>query len=449
MIKFLILTVLIAFFLVRGEWKRQLKSNGRFLWISFYLCFSAFQYSQIILRGAPDYNGGGTLGPDMRISMTIVLLFLMSLLVRPNWGYIKGQKWVLWFVFFIGLSLINPNNSNRIATLGFGLFFISHICLFVYIGSYCTKQDIIRGTFDGLAVLCLFQFPLAISFPLLDISAVTEPFQKGAEELATRRGQRDGAVGVFVHPGILAIFSLISSCFFLSCYLVNYQRRASIFLLVLSTVIVILTYSRTSYIAYVLTLVILYYVFNNAKKPLISFGSFFKVLLPSSLIIVFLVFYSPLSDSFLESNLESMMDGRILFYIMAYEVFSEVPILGTGLNAHRDFILDNIGSFTSLVKHPFFFSNPIHNVHLVVLVEIGIIGFITWLVFLIREVKIAKESLAIGQNQLFSLTYIGVIITMSAYGMSGWAPFSPTILSFIFFFMFFQKHNSKNNSLCL
>src|SRR5690606_34368468 len=123
-------------------------------------------------------------------------------------------------------------------------------------------------------------------FPLLDIKSVTMPFQPAAEMLSTRHGQRDGAVGVFVHPGVLAIFSLISSGFFFSCFLLNFKKYYSLLLLVFSAITVVLTYSRTSYLAYIVTLSILYYFYKRTNKTMFSFSIIFRLLLPAFLLLI-------------------------------------------------------------------------------------------------------------------------------------------------------------------
>jgi len=244
------------------------------------------------------------------------------------------------------------------------------------------ERAINTGIYDGLFVLCALQFPLAVCFPFLGIKSVTVPFQDTGEEGATRNGQRDGAIGIFDHPGALSLFILIASAFFLSCYLNKYHKKSSMLMLVLNTLTLILTYSRTSYLVYVFDLAALYFfIFKNASKPIFSLLNVIRFVLPVTLIIYWVIFYSPLSSNFLDSNIDAMTDARLTFYAIAYEAFQMSPLIGVGINTHRDFLLAHSNLIKALSYDPFFFNNPIHNIHLIVLVETGILGFACWIIF--------------------------------------------------------------------
>ncbi len=437
MLKIIILLLIIGILVVRGLWIMYNNRNVNFLLLSFFLVATAFQYSFIIITGAKNYNGGGTLGPDVRITVAIILLFIVLPYFKSKFDSFKKNKWVNVIYLLCAISFINPYNISYISTLTFVVFFVSHIFLFEFFYSFLNKEQLIKGIYDALFMLCIIQFPLAICFPLLGIHSVTVPFQDDAELLATRHGQRDGAVGTFQHPGFLSFFVLIASCFFLACYLKKYNKLPSLGIIVLNTFTLILTYSRTAYLVYIFDLSAVYFFYKNAAKPILSLLNIIRFILPVSLIILWVIFYSPLSDNFLDSNIDEMADVRLVFFAIALDAFKISPIIGVGLNAHRDFIRHHSSLVTALSYDPFFFNNPIHNVHLVVLVETGLIGFILWIIFLLTSVFKAKNDIANKKNEILSLSHIGVIIAVVAYGMTGWAPFSLTMLPIIFFFTFF------------
>lgn len=437
MLKIIILLLVIAILLFRAVGIMYARKSADFLLISFFIIATAFQYSFVIIPGAKNYNGGGAIGPDIRITVAILLLLILLPFFKRKIYSFKKIRWIVVIFFFIVLSFVNPNNHSPIPSLAFVVFFFSHILLFEFFYSSLSREQVIKGLYDGFLMLCLIQFPLAICFPALGIKSVTIPFQDTAEEASTRHGQRDGAVGIFPHPGVLSLFILIASCFFLACYLKKYNKTSSLLILLLNTVTLILTYSRTAYLVYVFDLAAIYFFYKNANKPILSLLNLIRFVLPVGLALLWLIFYSPLSDNFLDSNIDAMADVRLIFYAIAFDAFKRSPIIGVGINTHRDFLLHHSNLITALSYNPFFFNNPIHNINLIVLVETGIIGLVFWIIFLFTSVFKAKNDIANNKNEIFSLSHIGIIIGIVFYGMTGWAPFSLTILPMFLIFTFF------------
>ena len=440
MLKIVILLLVIAFLVFRALWIMFIHKSADFLLISFFIIATAFQYSFVIIPGAKDHNGGGTLGPDVRVTVALILLILVVLFFRRKEFSFKKNRWVIFTYFFIVLSFINPFNHSPIPTIAFVVFFLSHIFLFEFFYGFLTREQVMKGIYDGFFTLCLIQFPLAICFPLLRMQSVTIPFQDTAEEGALRSGtglERAGAVGIFPHPGILSLFTLIASCFFLACYLKKLNRTTSLLILILNTLTLALTYSRTAYLVFVFDMAAVYFFYKNAAKPILSLLNLIRFVLPVSLALIWVIFYSPLSDTFLDSNIDSMADVRIIFYAIGFDAFQRSPIIGVGINTHRDFLLHNSTLITALSYDPFFFENPIHNIHIIILVELGIIGFVVWIAFLFTSVFKAKKDIANNKNEILSLSHIGIIIGILFYGMTGWAPFSLTILPLFLIFTFF------------
>ena len=448
MLKIVILLLVIAFLVFRALWIMYIKKSADFLLISFFLIATAFQYSFVIIPGAKDHNGGGTLGPDVRITVALILLILVVLFFRKKEFSFKKNRWIIFIYFFIVLSFLNPFNHSPVPTLAFVVFFLSHILLFEFFYGFLTRDQVIKGIYDGLLTLCLIQFPLAICFPLLGMQSVTIPFQDTGEEGALRNGaglERAGAVGIFPHPGVLSLFTLIASCFFLACYLKKHNKTTSLLILFLNTCTLILTYSRTAYLVYLFDMAAVYFFYKNAHKPILSLLNLVRFVLPVGLALIWVIFYSPLSNTFLDSNIDAMADVRLIFYAIAFDASQRSPIIGVGINTHRDFLLHNSTLITSLSYNPFFFQNPIHNIHLIVLVELGVIGLVFWIAFLFTSIFKAKTDIANKNNEILSLSHIGVIIAIIFYGMTGWAPFSLTILPIFLFFTFFTvKYRGAN-----
>lgn len=426
---------------------RSKSASPRYLIVSFFIMAIPFQVAFPIKEFLLNSNSG-TLGATLALllPLAMALLFIRQLRISKTELNVRQNMWMAIVIGLIFISFINPHNYSKIGTLIWVVFIGSHVLLFKMLISSITYAELIRGIFNGLFYLCLVQVVLAICFPLLGISAVTNLFYDGAGEWATRMGTRPGAVGVFTHPGNLALFTVIASVFFAACFFVNYQRKASIYVLALNTITVVLTYSRTSYLVFVISLFFVFFMYRNAEKKLFSMGNVIKFVVPTSLILLWLVFYSPLSAVFLNSDADEMYTARLMHWYMAFETFQTNPIFGVGLNAHLEYFFRSANVLETVdINNEFLIKNPIHNIHLIVLVETGLIGFTVWIVFLVSNITKNKQFVALLKQKKYSpdamimpLSCMGIILAYSIYGLTGWAPFSPGILPFFIFFTFFS-----------
>ena len=133
-----------------------------------------------------------------------------------------------------------------------------------------------------------------------------------------------------------------------------------------------------------------------------------------------------------------MFAARMVHFTMAFYSFKVSPIIGVGLNAHLEYFSRNFSMFKEIPEiDEFFLNNPIHNIHLIILVETGIIGFFLWIALIVSNFRASLASLSNNKNQVLSLTLIGFILTYVIYGSTGWAPFSPSILPIFLFMIFF------------
>ena len=374
--------------------------NGKFLLISFFMISVPFHFAFPIYNPA-FLTPAGTLGTKLYITIPILLLGMVWFFLQfKRTAYqFKSNIWILMILFLAAVSLLNKEAPNKYFTFIFLLFFVSHILLFQLFLKSFSRDEIIKGVYDGFMILGTCQFLLAICFPLLNISLVTKLFHQVGEETATRKGSRPGALGFFVHPGRLALFTIISSAFFQACYLFNYKRKLSIALLVLGLGTVFLSYSRTALLVYIITMAFVYFIYKNANKPLITMGNVFKFVLPTCLALGWLVFLSPLSSSFLKSDSTAQLDNRMIHWRMALQIFSHSPLIGVGINSHLEYFSKHFSLFNSMIiDDEFFWQMPIHNIHLLILVETGLIGLVLWFVFGISTVLSAKKDLANNCN---------------------------------------------------
>lgn len=187
------------------------------------------------------------------------------------------------------------------------------------------------------------------------------------------------------------------------------------------------------------------YIYVNAHKNILSPFNIIKFVLPIGLCLYWLIYLSPFSSTFLKSDSDAQYENRMVHYLMAFDIFEKSPYIGVGLNAHLAYIATQTAiTQLDVTNSQFFVNNPIHSIHLIVLAETGVIGFVLWWLFIFTNFYRAKKQLSFKRNEIMSSTFIGVIITVCIYGISGWAPFSysifPLFLFFIYFFNRFESH---------
>lgn len=436
--KYQILFFIIAFQLIRAFFNKSAK-RPKYLLVSFFIITIPFEFGLSIITEKLS-SASGTLGTTLNVTIPLLLFLLLFPISRyKNKSKFKFSNWSRISLFFIIISLINPYNNTKFATVVFAFFLLSHFLFFFYLSRRLTQREIILGFFDGFAILCVLQVGLAICFPLLGIKEVTTIFHDFAADWATRLDTRVGAVGFFTHPGNLALFTTIASTFFLGCYLKNYKKRMSLIILGFNVITLILTYSRTSYLVFLIALFLVYYIGKNAKNKILTFSNIIKFITPLVGILIYVVFFSPLSDIFLKSDANEMFDARLIHWFMGSQAFLSSPIIGVGLNTHLEYISHHFNMFGKMVIDDFFWQNPIHNIHLIVLVETGLVGFVFWFSFIFDNISKSKKDIANKRNEILSATQIGLLVSVSLYGITGWAPFSSGILPFVLMISFFAS----------
>jgi O-antigen ligase len=435
----LILGLIIALQAARMIFFRFKGKDITHLWVSTYLITIPLTFSKVISVSA-TWTNSGTFGPNILVTFPLLLgaiLFFKSNF--KNLFQINFKGWIFIVTLFAVVSIFNPYNENPGATLVFASIFYANIFFLLTFGSYVNAVQLLKGIFDGFSILTVSQLLLAICFPILNISLVTTLFHPDGALGATREGTRPGAVGLFSHPGRLAMFSLLASSYYLSNYLYNYKKQLSLILLVFSAITVFLTFSRTSYLGFVIVVVLLIFVKRNGHSNLFSFQNLFKIILPSCIAIGYIVFLSPISGLFLKGDSETQVMNRTIHYKIGYEIFQKSPLIGVGLNAHVAYINKHpsiLGPFLYDSKAAFYKTNPIHNIHLIVLAETGIIGFFCWIFFILRNIYLSSLQIRNNRNQILSLAFIGVLVTTTFYGLTGWSPFTMELFPFFLFFVY-------------
>lgn len=387
----------------------------------------------------------------MRIEVYMIILpiFFVLLARRYRWELPKIH-WlaVLFLVIFSATNLLNPANISKIGTL-IGLYNIITYLIFLYILTASTTTDvIIRGVHEGLRYAVILEAITVFLFAI-GIHQVATLFR---EKVSIRSSLRPGAPGTFAHPNPLGIYLTYVYCFFLSCYIMGYQKRKSLIFAIITVLTIIPTYSRSSLMSVVLASIVLISIYTTQHSSIFSIKNIFTRVLPILVAAVAVVLLTPLKNSFIGSNMDEMMVARLLHYYFGLLIFTQNPILGVGLNTHVQYMTANF-SFRSLgeynlVYDTFLFYNPVHNIWIIWLAEFGVIGtllIIGYFVYQFIKVKPTLRSNLIPENKIASMTTIGIICCFLVQGMADPTPLAPQMFQLwgLFFYLSTVSHCKK------
>ena len=411
---------------------------------TFSCCFTRL-YLTIFKAGGED-SPGGTFGPSLAIWPLYILSLYMIWIIatQKQWRIRRPNIWLL--VVFGGYAvytLLNPYNISRAHTL-VEVFYLLSFAVFIYLfANSFTVKNVVNGIFMGLAVTVCLHIFLCILFPVLNVEGAIKWFDS---EAATRSDEREGAVGTFSHPNGLGTYASYYFTFFIACFVTAYKRRESAILAGLSFLIIVFSASRSALAAGIfgMLMIVVFYVYRRYK--LLSPQSILKGIVPLAIIIALLI-TGPLNFLFSDvDNLDEMTTSRLMHYYCGYEIFEDHPLVGVGLNVHLNYLVENgsammfeqIFDMTDIYQpEEFMFSNPIHNIWIILIDELGIIGFLPILVFVFWYIATFKRRTRVSQNRYYNIiniTGLGIICCYLVQGNSDWNPLTPQSLSLALMF---------------
>jgi len=436
----------VLLFLVAREGTRLTRVRVHEILIAIYTLSCCFARLYIpIIKG--DADASGSFGNSLAIwpfyAMSLFLIWIVA--KRKSWRIRRPNLWLfLIFAAYAGYTLANPYNLARRQTL-VEVFYLLSFAIFIYLfaNSFSVKS-VVNGIYMGLAATVILHFVLAICYPVLGMESVVKIFDT---EAATRSEERVGAVGTMGHPNVLGTYVSYYFTFFAACFITAYKRRESAVFAVMAFIVIILSASRSALMASVVALVgiVVFYVYRRYK--LLSLQSILKGIIPLGIFIALLL-TGPLSFLFSDiEDLDEMTTSRLMHYYCGYEIFQDHPLVGVGLNSHLVYLFENssavifeqVFDMTDIWQpEEFMFSNPIHNIWIILIVELGLIGFIPILCFVIWYIATFKRRTRQSRNRYYNILNIaglGVVFCWLIQGNSDWAPLTPQVLSLSLMFL--------------
>lgn len=399
-------------------------------------------------------SAGGPFGPTGCIwpfyVLSLILLWIIA--VDKSWR-LRRPKLVLIFLLsaYAIYTLVNPFGMSRVHTIIEVIYFLS-FAVFIYMFANCfSVKTVVNGIFMGLAMTVVLHFLLAICYPVLNMEGVVKLFDN---EASTRSEERVGAVGTMGHPNVLGTYASYYFTFFVACFLTNYKRRQSAVFGGMGFIVIILSASRSALLAIVVAslAVVVFYVYRRYK--LISLQSILKGIIPLG-ILVALLLTGPLNFLFSDvDNLDEMTTSRLMHYYCGYEIFTDHPLIGVSLNNHLIYLIENSSAVIfeqvfdmSDIWRPedYMFITPIHNIWIILIVELGLIGYLPIMSFVIYYIATFKRRTQKSFNRYYNIiniTGLGIICCQLVQGSSDWAPLTPQVLnlSLMFIVLSLNRH---------
>ena len=458
-----LIVVTLAFaliFLIMREGSRLTRERIYEILIAIYTfscCFSRMYLP--VYTAATDIEGsfGGSLAV---YPFYIVSVFLIWIIARDKqWRMRRPNIWLLFiFLGYAVYTLLNPYDVTRTQT-AIAVIYLLSFAVFMYLFANCfSVKNVVNGIFMGLAVTVALHFFLSLLFPVLGMESAIKLYYS---EAATRADDRAGAVGTMSHPNGLGTYASYYFTFFIGCFVTAYRRRTSAVLAGLSFLVIVFSASRSALAAavFALVMIVLFYVYRRYK--LLSPQSLLKGFVPLAIIITLLL-TGPLNFLFADvDNLDEMTTSRLMHYYCGYEIFEDHPLVGVGLNGHLNYLVEN-GSAMMFEQifdaadifqpEEFMFSNPIHNIWIILIDELGLIGFFPILGFVIWYIATFKRRTRQSQNRYYNIVNIaglGVVSCLLVQGNSDWNPLTPVALnlSLMFIALSLNKHYAAEEHL--
>ena len=402
-----------------------------------------------------DFGAYGPLGIALRAQPYHFFAFFFLFIAVKCYNRVIPQIKTATLVSIIAAIIYvfaNPTNEVKFASVVPVFYFATYFLVLYYIVTTCSYKTILNGIFTGLAAGLVLNLVLSIMFPLLNMKAIVKLFNSSA---LLREGSRAGAVGTFDHSNTLGVFISYCYCFFLACILTNFKKKQSIAMLVIAVLIILLSKSRSALMSIAFASLLSVVLYKFKQYSIFSPRIFFKAVLPVILLIATVFWLTPIADMFLKSDADDMMLARGMHYLCGYEMFSDHPLFGVGWNSHLKYMSENIYiDFNTLFStdewlgDDFMYSYPIHNIWLIMLCELGLVGFSVIVYFIARYFYRFKKRIAGSTSanyHIILITVLGILCCLLVQGNSDWAPLREYTMNLSVMFMFLAGNYDRGD----
>ena len=324
---------------------------------------------------------------------TISILDLGLVLLIASYVYEFGVKHIkvllhnysLWIILFAGyLVLSTVLNSSILTLLNGGRLILGFVCLILVIDFFKLQKHkdfwkymlgvlLISVLVQGILGVLQFKMGASLGLGLLGESQIVSGMQ-GSSFVTLNNEVFLRAYGTFPHPNILGGYLVMSLLLSLYLYMrEGFRWKRSVMLLgILSSLFVVFTFSRICMLLVsVIWLVFLFFRFVVRKKGIYSFS------------------IGLLVERFLNllSGGDASWSDRVNLMRSSFEVIRENGLMGIGLGRFTKGMDNDI----PLTSNGVMLIQPVHNVPLLMVSELGVVGTLLYCVLLgsilLRNVK--------------------------------------------------------------
>ncbi len=240
------------------------------------------------------------------------------------------------------------------------------------------------------------------------------------------------AYSTFFNPNILAVFLNLTIITGAVCYEPNKKnsyRILAILCSILSTICLLLTYSRNGW----LSLCISFIALSSINRKYIKYAALFPIIF---------ILFDFLGDTgrLMPKNIvvDSSIDYRIKIWTAAIKIIKNNFILGIGQGT----IWEQIPLYSNELKA---YISHVHNIYLQKLVETGIIGLSIFIWFI--KYMWSRIKLDVLNNKIISTIALGFYVALLANGLLDSTSFQEQISIFTWTFIGINLANTKSNNV--
>lgn len=348
----------------------------------------------------------------------MIALWIIRLIEQKRRVFKGSDFFLLGFLFFSLVSLFF--SQNHLLSLYFFIKTVEGILLFLYTkhNSEIFKLKTIAKTIisSGLvqAVLAIVQFLNQSSLGLKHFEAgIYNRYLPGVATFFVNGVKTVRAYGTLPHPNILAVFLLVSIfCLYYLWLTENRKKSQKIFFIFFSfiyfflTLALTLTFSRSVILIFLAISLFLFFVkFTDSLVRRRVLGIFVLFLLVIVLNMFF--FWPEIYARFFEASpKEQAVVLRIYYNDIALDIIKQNPLLGIGIGNFVWFLYQNFQ-----FKETWLYQ-PVHNLFLLIASEIGILGLIIFILFLVRVIFCKIKTLGIKKaaGNPFLLLFLSFLV---------------------------------------
>lgn len=435
---FILTCVVICFFIISGIKKTLITLF--FFTLAFNIEFPLYPFNGGYSLSHPGgLRGALVINHFYIILLGLILLFFKDFIKKHfiSRKHLFSLEIILFILFTLSsiISLFFADNKAAALYIVVRLIFMMFLLFILLKYSF---SNIIEIFFKGIILLLPIQFIIGITqyitgkpVGLRILGESKNPFRADTVYGAAERGL-SGTLG---HPGILGIF-IATIIPFLVLYYLNSEKKTKtnniiIFLSLLqSTTLITLTNARTSIIIMLFTFLLAFlgaavikYRSNEPANKLLWYITIFILLI---LAFIFL-FADEMMARFGNSDLLYQASYRGNLSEISWGIITDNLknfLIGVGPNNYTDTI--------SKMGDGFAYSQPVHNMYLLLFAEVGAIHALSYvcilLVILIKMISVIIEK---GKNAYYALAIVISTINIMLYNFTGWANYNNQ--NFIFF----------------